>query len=235
MKKYIFPLISIIILFVSCEKDNYDAPNAFLTGKIVYNGETMQLKHNEITMRLYEPGWELSNQTYMNIHVAQDGTFSSNIFSGKTYKLIRVANVGPWENPTVSDTITIMVKGNTEIEVPVKPYFTVSSATASYDMSSRIVSAVFSVDQHDATKDIEHVGLYVSSTRFVDANTIYNDKCSKTIAGASLSNLQNISIALDNALPSDISYQEYMFVRVGVKTVGCSQLIYSEPMRVDVK
>ncbi len=235
MKKYIILLASIVFLFASCEKDNYDAPNAFLKGKIVYNGETLQLKHNEITLRLYEPGWELSNQTYLNVHVAQDGTFSANVFGGKTYKLVRVANVGPWENPTTSDTITITVKGNTDIEVPVKPFFTISSATASYNMTSRIVSANLSVAQHDASKTIEHVGLYVSSTRFVDEKTIYNSKCSKTISGASIADLQNINIALDEALPSNISYQEYMFVRVGVKTVGRSQMIYSEPMKIIVK
>jgi len=232
MKKYIFLLASIAFLFASCEKDNYDAPNALLTGKIVYNGETMQLKHNEVTMQLYEPGWELSNQTYMNVHVAQDGTFSSSVFSGKTYKLIRVANLGPWKNPTTADTITITVKGNTEIEVPVEPFFTISSATATYDMSSRIMSARFSAEQEDVTKSVEHVGLFVSSTRFVDANT---NKYSKTIPGTSLANLQDIDIALDDALPSNISYEEYMFVRVGVKTVGCAQWIYSEPMKVDVK
>lgn len=91
----------LVVCFTSCELDNYEAPNINLVGKVVYNGRQIYVRNNQVTFRLYEPGWELSSSTYMDVQVAQDGTFSAGVYAGKTYKLIRQNNLGPWVNPTV--------------------------------------------------------------------------------------------------------------------------------------
>lgn len=227
MKKIIFILSALVIMLTSCEKDNYDAPDAMLTGRVVYNGEAVGLKNGEVTVRLYEPGWELSSTTYINISVAQDGTFSASVFGGKTYKLVRVANIGPWENPTAADTITVKVDGNTEVDIPVTPYFSISASDIS--ITNGVVNATMSVKQNSASSTIESVGLYVASNMIVDAN---NCKVKGEHLGAVITDLNNIHLSAN--LTDAMKKEGYLFARVGVKTVGVSQLIYSVPVKINV-
>src|SRR5512145_3191303 len=106
MKSYIYSIFFLIgALAVSCEYDNYDAPDAQLHGNLVYQGEALGLSTGEVSFQLYEPGWQLKEPIY--VRVAQDGSYSALIFSGN-YQLIIPQNQGPFRNifntATNSDT-----------------------------------------------------------------------------------------------------------------------------------
>ena len=228
MKKIVLILSAIIFIFTACEKDNYDAPNIMLTGRMVHNGEAVGLKHGEVTFRIYEPGWELSSSTYVNVSVSQEGTFSANLFGGKTYKLIRVANMGPWVNPTSSDTITVTSKGDTQVDIPVEPFFTIPSSQITID--GGVAEATFSINQNISTATLEYAGLYVASNRLVDAN---NNQAQVTINEADITDMNNISLSVP--LNDKMKNEGYVFARVGVKTAGYGQMLYSQAVRVDVR
>lgn len=228
--KHVFIYIAVVatLLFTACEKDNYDAPSVTLYGSMTYQGTALSLKNGEVTFRLYEPGWELSSSTYMDVYVAQDGTFKASVFNGKTYKLIRTANIGPWENPTVSDTITVAVSGDTQQDIPVTPYFTIP--TANITVSGGIATAAFSINQVvSGAVSIDKVGLYVASNIIVDAT---NNKAATELAGAQIDNLGNVTLSV--ALTDALKKEGYVYARVGVKSTLSDHLVYSQPVKVTV-
>ena len=49
--------LALSTLTLSCEKDNFDAPKASLTGQLVYNGEAIGLEYNKVNYELYQPGF----------------------------------------------------------------------------------------------------------------------------------------------------------------------------------
>ena len=228
MKKIIFIISAFaVLLFSACEKDNYDAPNATLHGSITYNGEAVCLKNSEVTFRIYEPGWELSASTYMDVFIAQDGTYSASLFSGKTYKIIRTANIGPWQNPTASDTITVTVNGDTKQDIPVTPYFTIPSSSIS--ISGGAATAAFSINEVVSGSTIDKVGLYIASNMIVDA---INNKSAVELAGANIDNKGNVTLSVN--LSDALKKESYVFARIGVKSTMSDHLIYTPAIRVDV-
>ncbi len=223
-------------IFASCEYDNYDEPNATITGRIVYNGEAINVKNNQVTFRLYEPGWELSASTYMNVQVAQDGTFSASVYSGKNYRLIRQDNIGPWVNPTYSDTVFVDNCGRNEVvDIPVTPYYLLENA--SITISNKIVSGSCSVREITAGRNIEYVGLYAGR------NVIVDNAFNFGAAGAATTNASagdQVSLTLDlsgltvSSLPSTLPSTGFIYARMGLKVEGIDAMIYTEPFQLSI-
>lgn len=67
------------MMFTSCMKDNYDAPESMLTGRVMYNGEALQLRGKEaVQLQLYQHGY--AKHDPINVYVNQDGMYSANLF-----------------------------------------------------------------------------------------------------------------------------------------------------------
>src|SRR5690606_10220934 len=51
------------VLLTGCDNifglDNYDQPNATLTGRVVYNGEPIGVRSNGVTLQLWQPSYPL--------------------------------------------------------------------------------------------------------------------------------------------------------------------------------
>lgn len=235
MKKIaLFLFIALAIGFTSCEYDNYDAPNTTLSGKVTYNGQTIPVKNNQVSFRLYEPDWELSSSTYMTVQVAQDGTFSASVYTGKTYKLIRVENVGPWVNPTAADTVTVSnCVGGQTVDMPVVPYYLLENA--SITCSDKIVSGTCFINEVTAGKKIEKVGLYAGRNIIVDDtyNFGYNET-SQLQAGSSVTltvDLNGLSVnSTANSLPST----GFIYARMALKIEGIDAMVYTEPFKLAI-
>ena len=232
MKKILFciPLVFSLIL-MSCEKDNYDAPSARLYGKIVYQGEPIYVEAHEVTMQLWEPGWQLSNA--ITVDVNQDGEYSAMLFPS-TYKLIIQSHQGPFRNitnsGTQSDTILVDLKGSKELDIEVEPYYMIRNAQ--FSQSGRVVTADFGLEQiitdEDATS-IERVNLYINTTQFVDVQSKVG---STQIAGGSIADLSSISMSVD--VPDFTIDQSYVYARVGVKMVGVEDMIFTSVERISL-
>ena len=119
----LFKICSVFILatlvLTSCRKDNYDEPESFIKGRVVYQGEPLQLRGNEaVRLQLYQRGYEKHDP--VDVFVNQNGEFSICIFDGQ-YQLITKAGNGPWTSEG-SDTTQINLRGRSVQDVEVVPF-----------------------------------------------------------------------------------------------------------------
>jgi hypothetical protein len=214
--------------------DNYDEPNAMLTGSVVYQGEPVGVRTNGVELELWQPSFELNQK--IPVHVAQDGTFSASIFSGD-YEIGLLPGNGPWVNNTTR--IPVSVNGTATIDIPVTPYYTVENEQFSLNGASGpsgAVTATFNIGQIETSRQVEFVGLYVGETIFVDPT---NRRVQVTLPLAQIADL-NAPINLSVDLPADIDVtpspapREAVFARIGVKTVGVSEMLFSPVMKIDI-
>ena len=208
MKKIgtIFSLLSLSLLAVSCGLDNYDEPESVLEGKITYEGKQLGLKgtNGGIQLQLYQDGYAY--------HDPIDGP----------YKLVTKDKNGPWVNKR--DTIYVEVKGKTQCEVKVTPYFTISDENITLD--NNIVSGTCNIQQIVQDAKINQAMLLVSKTTFVDENT--------NIARQNLSNINPgvTNISLDITSNQNVQSAKALFARIGIKANGADQAVYSEIFRL---
>lgn len=205
----------------SCGLDNYDAPKSQLRGKITYNGESVGLRGTgeAVQLQLYQDGYQLRD--HISVYVGQDGTFEALLFDGE-YKLVTRNQNGPWVNSR--DTMTVNVKGFTEIELNVTPFFTISNENIS--LNGSVLNASFTVNQIVNTAVIDYVTLLLGKTSFVDdvSNFVRKDFGDQE-AG-------NINLSTDLSGNNDLITAKTLFARVGVRTVGADQAIYSKVFRL---
>lgn len=238
MKKIaLFLFVAFAAVFTSCEYDNYEEPNTTLTGKMVFDGQAINVKNNQVSFRLYEPGWELSASTYLTVQVAQDGTFSASVYTGKTYKLIRVANVGPWVNPTAADTITVEnCRGGQTVDIPVTPYYLLDNA--SITCNNKIISGTCSVREITAGRNIEFVGLYAGRNLIVDDSYNFGGTAGSTTTTATAGNQVSLQLDLSslsvNSTSNSLPSTGFIYARMGLKIEGIDAMVYTEPFKVSI-
>lgn len=219
--KYFLILTFAALAITSCGLDNYDAPQSVLRGKVTYNGETLGVRGTgeAVQLQLYQAGYQLKNN--IPVFVSQDGTFQAVLFDGE-YKLVTRNQNGPWVNSR--DTTVINVKGTTDIEVKVTPYFTISNE--SLTLNGSVFNATFNVNQVVTTAKIDYVTLLLSKTSFVDDVSNFARKDFKgQQAGV-------INLSMDLSANNDFKNATAVFGRVGVRTVGADQAIYSKVVRL---
>ena len=209
--------ISAIILFLSqysCGLDNYDEPQSVLTGKVTYQSENIGIRGsgNKVQMQLYQDGYAL--KTAIPVYITQDGTFQAVLFDG-VYKLIHRDNNGPWVN--TRDTMTVVVKGNTQCEYPVSPYYLIRNESFSVDGNT--LKARLNLEEITAGKTISSVFLVVNKTVYVDDVS--------QVARINLSNpkqLDNITVEMDLSNRTE----KILFARIGVQMAGVNDILFSK-------
>lgn len=213
------------VSLVSCALDNYDAPEAHLEGRLVYNGEAIAVSSNDVYFQLWEPGWQ--NVVPINVSVDQDGSFSAMLFNAN-YKLVFPSGQGPFVSN--QDTLEVSVKGNEKMDLEVTPYYMVRNANISG--AGTAVSATFGVEKiitDERARDIERVSLYINKTAFVGPSGPTHIAASD-LSGGSITDMSSIS--LNVTVPAIVPSQNYVFGRVGVKIAGVEDMIFSDVMKI---
>ena len=203
--------------------DNYDAPSSMLTGHVVYQGEPVAVRNAAVQLQLWQSGQpEFELDGPIDVFVAQDGTFSAVLFDG-SYE-VSVLDGGPWVDS--SQRTPLEVRGNTTLEFPVVPYYTVEGE--SITNVGDVIQATFNIGQVDTSRGIQRVGLYVGVTTLVDRNV-------RRVSVEVSSGIDpNGPINLSVALPADIRVtpspepRTKVYARVGVQAEGKTELIYSQ-------
>ncbi|MGO4288360.1 DUF3823 domain-containing protein [Chitinophaga sp. RAB17] len=212
------------IFLASCKKDNYKAPASTFSGRLVYQGEPVNVSFNDVYFELWEPGW--GKRTPINVSVSQDGKFSALLFDA-AYKLVIPAAQGPFrsltDKTTNSDTIPLTISGSVTRDIEVLPYYMIR--TPKFVAAGRKLTATFAAEQiiKDANaRSIERVSLYVCKTQFVDGR---NSIATKDLSGGSITDPAGISLQVD--VPATVPEQKTVFARIGLKIAGVEDMIYS--------
>jgi hypothetical protein len=235
MKRTIQYMLGLVIsvFMASCAYDNYEPPKSYLKGKIMYNGEAINVASGEVQLRLIEPGWVRQNP--IDIQVAQDGSFSALLFDA-TYKLYIPGGQGPYRTilnqETNSDTILVSLKGSKEMNIEVLPYYMLRSPA--FSMSAKKLTATCRLEKiiTDANaRNIDRVFLYVSKTQFVDNRTSIVREEDVT---ANMDDLNNVTLSV-NVPAVPLSTQSYVYARIGVKIAGVDDLLFSPVQKLDIQ
>lgn len=219
MKKYILTLLSLSFMITSCGLDNYDEPQSRLTGKVTYNGQQIYLSHGTLTMNLYQDGYDKNGP--IPIYLNKDGEFSALLFDGN-YQLQTIAGAAPWVD--IEDPIRITVKGDTEQNIEVTPYFMISDVVIALNGSE--VKALCNVEKIVDGKTARQIFLCVNNTPFV-SDYSYNYLLRKNQMPVSIGG-NSLSLDINEILDSNTS----LYARIGVQISGISECIYSETIQI---
>lgn len=225
-------LLASLTVLAGCDNifgtDNYDPPSSTLTGRIVHQGEPVGVASNTVELELWQPEFDLDEK--IEVSIDQDGSFSAVLFDG-SYEINLLPGSGPWvDNP---GRIPLQLRGETDLEIPVVPYYTVEGENIINN--SDVIEAMFSIGQVEPSRDIEHIGLYVSTTMFVDRT---NQVVQIELAGNDIDLGGTIDLSVE--LPDDIRVapgadpRTTVYARVGIKTVGVADMIFSPVYKISL-
>lgn len=217
----IFSLVLLLVLFTGCGKDNYDAPESKLVGKVTYQGQALNLRGTgeAIQLQLYQDGYEKHDP--ISVFVGQEGEFSALLFNGE-YKLVTRDGNGPWMNR--HDTVTVNLNGHSEVNIEVTPYFMISNEQLA--VSGTTMTASFTINQIVSTATINKVMLILSKTQFADdVNNVFRKDITEVSAGA-------VNLSADISGNTEIAKAKALYARVGVLANGADQAIYSTVVRL---
>lgn len=220
MKKLAYCLLlSGIVIIAGCSKDNYDEPNSLLTGRIVYQGNPIGVRHGKVQFELYQADYELNSP--ITVYIASDGSFSARLFDGD-YQMVAKDNNGPWLNENKS--IDFTVNGDTHIEYEVTPYFMMSNVNIV--LSGGIVTGVCNVMQVSGNKSAQSLALFIGNRPFVDSDS-YNYLIRKNVFPV---NMGGNTVTLD--ISEFLEENPTLYARFGVQINGIAEYIYSDVFKL---
>jgi len=217
-------VLLLVAVFAGCKKDNFKAPSSSITGKVVYQGQAVGLRSNGVQLEVWQHGYQLFSK--IPVYLAQDGTFTVALFDGD-YKVTLLKGNGPWADKP--DSIDVHVSGTAAIDVPVNPYYLVK--TSSFTKNGTAISGIANLQGVTTSKSIEAVRMYISSTTIVDQT---NNIAKSEVAGSTITDITQ-PVNLSVSIPSSLASNNYVFVRIGVKTTGVTELAYGPVQKVNLK
>lgn len=216
-----YSCILILLVVVSCGKDNYDEPTATLTGRVLYNGTPVQVRGTgeAVQLFLFQDGWPLRKE--IPVYVGQDGTFSAKLFNGE-YKMVTRDNNGPWVNSR--DTLTFTLEGRASVDLTVTPYFTLSGENIS--LSGTTMNASFTINRIVPDIKLQRVYLVLSKTQFVDeVNNVFRRDISDVEVG-------QVNLTANFSDNNDVQKATILYGRIGVKAEVTEQAIWSPVVKL---
>lgn len=211
----------VCLFFTNCEYDNFEEPNAILSGKVVYNNTPVGVRTNGTQLELWQDGYELN--TKIPVYIAHDGSYSVALFNGQ-YKLVRLAGA-PWEAQS-NDTIVIDVKGNTVKDIEVIPYFIIQGESFRKGEGGQ-VTATFTIDKIVNDAEMTEVNLYIGENILTDQNR-HEFISRMDVATISPGSATTVSITL----PENLAKEDFLFVRLGVRSNKSNEFYYTQVQKL---
>ena len=250
MKKLLYSVIAIMAIGqLACSKyDNYDEPNATLTGRVVdvANKNTQiqtETGSSGIRVKLEEISWS-ANPTPFYFNSMQDGSFNyTKLFPGTNKVSVEGAFVplvqfGPTGTITVDKRQTVELGGVTELQFEVEPFLRLQWIGEPVVNADSTITIQVKVSRGTADPkfqaDVSDVFFYLNTVPYV-ANNNYDNRFSKqnTYSGTAGNNIldQTLTIKTNGKLQPKRNY----WLRVGARTTyGLKQYNYTDIKTVSI-
>jgi hypothetical protein len=226
--------------------DNLDPPTSVISGQLAFNGEAVPMRGHVQNVSIWqiEPEFPTAATNSFGVLVNQDGTFRGLIYDG-TFEASIESTGGPFV-PDNTRTRFVM-RGSHELDMPIVPYYTIQDETITYDPNAGIgggaITATFRVGQHDTSRLVDLVAVYISPVNTVDhvnVFTIASSQIQRTRAQIQTQLDTNGLITITVNLPADVHQlpqpepRTHVFVRVGVKSVGVTERVYTNVYKIAI-
>ncbi|NDV60343.1 DUF3823 domain-containing protein [Bacteroides sp. 519] len=167
MKKLIYSLFvgASAFLMASCMGiDNFDAPDAHFTGRIIDSttGKNILADQGECRVRIWEKSFSL-NPAHQDIPVKQDGEFNNNKLFKGTYDVVPE---GAW---WPADTIRVGIGKKTVENFEVTPYLTLFDFTTELVGDSLFMTCRLDAPKKEGLPQIMEIRPYLSLNQFCGA------------------------------------------------------------------
>lgn len=233
---YFFTIVACLLFISACEKDNYEAPDAEIKGRILdQNGKPLQTEQGASNMRIkmeelsWQHGGENISITPSYLNVKQDGSFiNSKIFQGE-YKMTPVE--GPFF-PYDEGGDTLTINGSITKDFTVIPYLNVEWVTEPYLDGSNQVKAAIRFTRNSkvgvAQPNLNNAIFCIATTQYVGNNNYDSQLISGTLVITNGQEGQTINLSTSRAVKyTNTTY----YVRVGV----CCSDPYKKYNYTDIK
>ncbi len=212
----IFLYLIIVFFALSCEIDNYEAPDAVLEGIIAdANGVGLQLEQggSSAKIKMEDLSWsDTPIPFYLNFK--SDGTYINTKVFAARYAITPVE--GPFY-PIEAEIIE--VKGNTKHDFTVTPYLNVSWIGDPIINSDKTVSAKFKFTRKaspvvgEDMPDLKDYQLFISTTKHVGNNNFDPDVVGGVVSAAN--DMEGQELTITTIAP--MKYSTTYYIRVGVR------------------
>lgn len=220
--KNIFLISCIVSLFVvSCEIDNYDGPNAQISGSFLdeVTGELVGTdiqQGNEIGV--YEQGWETEARQVWAVR--NTGEYTNNLVFAATYRVVFTnCNFYPF---TIEEFV--VKEGSNNYDFTVTPFLRVVNPSITYDAATQTVNATFSLQKGGDDVTLNQIRLYAFTDQwvgeFVKFNITAPNSLKTSSSGAISSTVDETtqySLSINVAdFPNNFKYSRNYYFRIGV-------------------
>ena len=224
--------VASILIFSACETDNYDGPDAHISGRILdHNGNLFNTEQGSSNMRIKmeELSWAKGDTsiaiipTYLNVKI--DGTYNNTkIFKGQ-YRMTPIEGAF---YPYDEEGEIVDIKGSVKKDFVVTPYLEVEWVREPQLTDDNRITASIIFNYNTPPSDTitrptaTEVRLFISSTQYVGNNNYYSDIIAAGMANAGIITLNAINngggreISLRTSRSVKYTDTRY-YVRVGVR------------------
>jgi hypothetical protein len=222
--KILVMFISALGLFSSCELDNYEEPDAGLSGRLI-DEETNELVQQDIirgsVVEIIEHGYNPASP--QNLIIKNDGTYDNNrLFANKYTVQPKRGNFKPVEAQDIE------IKGQTTLDFKVTPYIRIKDL--SIVKNGKNVVATFKIQQTNVNK-VKKVGLYGHPDPHV-GEPMQIARTEQNIEAVTNPNTV-YTLSLDTTADPDLIAGKEYFFRVGALTdVGEAKFNYAPAIKI---
>lgn len=163
LKIFVLPLI-ISLFAISCEIDNYDGPDASISGKFIDN-VTGELVGTDITngntIGAFELGW--SSEARQSWAIKNTGEYANNLVFASTYRLeFSDCNFYPFK---VNDFV--IKKGSNTYDFKVTPYIRIKNPNITFNAGNNTVTATFNLEAGGENVRLNEIRLFAFTDHWV--------------------------------------------------------------------
>ena len=221
--KFYTTVLAMALVFglTSCEKDNYDAPEAAIAGQITdQNGNPFQTANGKgsMSMRITEISFAHGDEsivvTPQDLNMKQDGSYvNTRLFAG-TYEVL------PWqgaffEDEIVAQTVELKDGKTTTVDFAVTPYLNLEWVKEPYLTADNYLEASFKFTRNrkdNGAPDVKDCCIWISRTKYCGTEGDGNyTPATTTITNAD----ESAEITLRSKIP--IKYSMKYWIRIGAR------------------